>query len=100
MASTFFELKVIYKITNILFADFTIKIVLRISRKTMILLNRIIFFFITLIFIGKNVYCEKTFVASFQPEIDGPISASNDVWLEFTDHIQESKDCSQFDFEV
>ena len=44
------------------------------------------------VYIRKNVDCEKSFVAFFQPEIDGPLSASNDVWIEFTNKIQESKE--------
>ena len=35
----------------------------------------------------KYIYAAKTFIASFQPDINGPSAATSDVWLEFSNTI-------------
>ena len=35
---------------------------------------------------------EQTFIASFQPDLDGPDSAANDVWFEYKNKIPPSKE--------
>ena len=51
------------------------------------------FCFIFLYITNVNyVRSEKTFQMSFQPDIDGPSSATNDAWIEFTNKIMASND--------
>ena len=42
--------------------------------------------------IQKYVASKETFIASFQPSIEGPLSATNDVWIEFTRQLKPTRD--------
>ena len=39
----------------------------------------------------KSIHTSTTFIASFQPDVIGPSSATPDVWLEFSSHIPSTK---------
>ena len=53
---------------------------------------KIVVFFKLIKLISSSEQQERTFVASFQPDVVGPHKATNDVWLEFTNPIPESKE--------
>ena len=54
-------------------------------------ITRIFLLFLSIMHVNY-VRSGKTFQVSFQPNIEGPSSAKNDAWIEFTNKIIASKD--------
>ena len=57
-------------------------------------LRRLVVLFLILLYTNRvrSVGSEQSFKISFQPNIDGPSSAMNDVWIEFTNKMLSSKE--------